>query len=147
VYANDWGPAASWSLDDRQVAFSAFADPNVDGTSAVYVVDTAAGDPNAIAGPVMWTTTARWSPDGTWIAFDHMGTGLPTQPDFFLIHPDGTGLRTLVRPQGVGVCGAHWSPNGAYLLVQGSPSADETQSPLYAASAEAKTLSDAAVGP
>jgi len=135
IYGSDWAPAASWSPDDRQVAFSAFADPNVDGTSAVYVADPTTGDVTALTGSVLWTTSARWSSDGMWIAFNHIGSGTPTHHDLFLIHPDGTGIRTLVRPAGVGVCCAQWSPDGSYLLVQGSPS-DETQSRLYAVKAD-----------
>jgi sugar lactone lactonase YvrE len=118
VYTSDsFGPGASWSPDDRQVAFSAFDDATTNGSSAIYVVDAAAGTAKAISESISWATSARWSPDGTWIAFDHVG--LNAGHDLFLIHPDGTGLTKLSKPAGLGVCCAQWSPDSSELLVQG----------------------------
>jgi Tol biopolymer transport system component len=57
---------------------------------------------SARSGP----TSAKWSPDGRWIAYDD-GTGL------WVIRPDGTGRRRLAR--GEDVYPNTWSPDGKSL--------------------------------
>jgi len=122
-----FGPGASWAPDGTRVAFSGFDTAKTDGTSSVYVVDAAGGSAKAIAGPGSWSTSARWSPDGNWIAFD-FGTDAH---DVYLVHPDGTGLKDVTSSFDVGVCCSQWSPDGRWLVVQGSLTGRDDQSDLF----------------
>jgi Tol biopolymer transport system component len=56
----------------------------------------------------------RFSPDGTWIAF-----GEEPNHQLHLIHPDGTGYRTLT-PATVWVAhwGHDWSPDGTWIVIR-----------------------------
>lgn len=53
-----------------------------------------------------------WSPDGKWIAFQ-MSRG-DSQPDLYLVKPDGSGLKRITRNPGHDGCPA-WSPDGRRL--------------------------------
>jgi Tol biopolymer transport system component len=57
----------------------------------------------------------RFSPDGAWIAIADQYGGVMK-----LIHPDGTGLRTIV-PSAVDYWGHDWSPDGAWIVYRQSP--------------------------
>ncbi len=132
VVSDSFGPGASWSPDGRQVTFAGFDAAKTDGTSSVYVVDTAAGAAKSITEPGSWSTSARWSPDGTWIAFDR---GMPdNKHDVFLVHPDGSGLKDITTGFDVGVCCGHWSPDGNWLVVQGSLTGRDDQTDLFVVS-------------
>jgi Tol biopolymer transport system component len=64
------------------------------------------------AGP-----TARWSPDGQWIATT--GTTEETGSDLeeiWLIHPDGTAPHAITAVAAPGTCCPEWSPDGTQLL-------------------------------
>ena len=118
-----FGPGASWSPDGTRVAFSGFdATPRpsepYSATSRAYIVDVADGEATPITADSTNMTSARWSPNGEWIAYD-------------FDHPDGTGGRDvwLVRPDGTdahqvtvtnGSCCATWSPDSSWLLFQGN---------------------------
>jgi len=73
-----------------------------------------------IVGPNIYSTSARWSPDGAWIAFDRQGSDSAQHHDLFLVKPDGTGLRSLTDNLTTGVCCAQWSPDRTMLLMQGA---------------------------
>lgn len=85
-----------------------------DGTQLVYVgrtlrvraLATGADTSLGVVGDV-----PRWSPTGTWIAYDSLGT-------LMLIHPDGTGHQVLVDRGDVGYPSNlfTWSPDGQWLL-------------------------------
>jgi Tol biopolymer transport system component len=53
----------------------------------------------------------RWSPDGTWIAFDSLERG---GWDVFVIRPDGTGLRKMTWHEGSDLRPS-WSSDGNWL--------------------------------
>ena len=73
-----------------------------------------------------WTTTARWSPDGRWIAFDQVNRPGGAH-DLFLVHPDGTGLRMIPTATGDnGSCCAQWSPDSRSLIYASGPSNRDT---------------------
>src|SRR5262249_27899940 len=94
--------------------------------SSVYVVDVATGRSTQIAAGSPTTTSARWSPDGQWIAYDIPGnTG---QHDEWIVHPDGSGGRDLTTTFDGGVCCGEWSPDSQVVLVQGG-SYKDTGSP------------------
>ena len=45
-----------------------------------------------------WTTSARWSPDARWIAFDEVNRPHGDHDLFlFLVHPDGLGTRLIAH--------------------------------------------------
>ena len=123
-----FGPGASWSPDGTQVAFSAF-DLSPAGASKVYLVPVAGGTAVAITETGQYTTSARFSPDGQWIAFDR---GIPGgMHDVFLIHPDGSGLKDITSTFDVGVCCGQWSPDGRWLVVQGSLTGKDPETDLF----------------
>jgi TolB protein len=68
----------------------------------------------------------RLSPDGTWIAFDGSPSGRPTMSDFDiqLVHPDGTGLRTVTRSRDLEI-DAQWRPDGDTLAFTRMPPTGE----------------------
>jgi WD40-like Beta Propeller Repeat len=59
----------------------------------------------------------EWSPDGSWIAFD-----APVRRDVgetvWLVHPDGSGLRRLVKSGDEAASDASWSPDGSALVYE-----------------------------
>jgi Tol biopolymer transport system component len=113
------GPAASYSPDGSRIVFVAD-----DGQGAqLYVVDAAGGTPESIAGPASGLTTAAWSPDGSWIAFDGSING--AAHDVYAVHPDGSGQVDLTAELGLGACCARWSPDSQALLVQATATDDQ----------------------
>lgn len=125
--SDEFGPGASWSPDGASVAFAGF-DPGTDGASKVYVAPVTGGTATAITDTGSWTTSARFSPDGQWIAFDK-GMGGPH--DIFIVHPDGTELTDITSEFDVGVCCGQWSPDGRWLVVQGSLTGKDPESDLF----------------
>jgi Tol biopolymer transport system component len=59
----------------------------------------------------------EWSPDGSWIAF-----GAPVRRDIgetvWLVRPDGSGLRRLVKSGDEAASDASWSPDGSALVYE-----------------------------
>jgi dipeptidyl aminopeptidase/acylaminoacyl peptidase len=125
VVRNDdlFGSGASWSPDGKRVAYSAF-DPkgNACDSTGIFVINVADSTAEAIAHPNGCATSARWSPDGNWIAFDR-GTNGDGGHDTWLLHPDGSGLVNATSSISVGVCCAQWSPDSSRLLIQGGDAA------------------------
>jgi Tol biopolymer transport system component len=101
---------AAWSPDGTSIAFAAFTDYDK-GKSAVYVVRSDGTGLRRITAPGRWTLTARWSPDGNWIAYHE---GQPDQ-DLVIVHPDGSGRRVFGSTNG---CCPVWSPDSRALLFQ-----------------------------
>lgn len=114
-----FGPPASWSPDGRHVAFAGFLrNPGQPaGQSAVFVADASGRHIHRLTDWGTWTTSARWSPTGTWIVFDRRNTG--NFHDELLVHPDGSDLH-IVNTNTVagGSCCAQWSPDGRALLYE-----------------------------
>jgi Tol biopolymer transport system component len=107
---------ASWSPDGKTIAFAAFDLTSADaGRTAVFTVSSTGAHLRRITPWREWTTSARFSPDGRWIAFDR----LPGH-DLYVMRPDGSGVRDVVSAasDGLGSCCAVWSPDGAHLLFQ-----------------------------
>ena len=118
-----FGAGASFSPDGTQVTFAGFLVDGSAGDSSIYVAPSVSGAAVAIAGVGSWSTSARWSPDGTWIAFDEAAAGPGHQ--IFLIHPDGSGLKSITAGVAVGFCCSQWSPDGSALLAQGTTTSSD----------------------
>ena len=119
-----FGSPATWSADSRTIAFAAFDLRAFDtGRSAVFTITPKGGSLHRITPWEGWTTGARFSPTGAWIAFDR----LPGH-DLLLMRPDGTGVRTIVSAasDGIGSCCAGWSPDGTQLVFQRGDSSAAT---------------------
>jgi Tol biopolymer transport system component len=88
-----------WSPDGRRIAYRRGADlavANRDGSGARRIVRQ--GVPYLYEPPT-------WSPDGSWIAF------MRSRSSVVVVHPDGTGLRQLVRGSRGGLELAGWLPS------------------------------------
>jgi Tol biopolymer transport system component len=91
----------SWSPDGSELALIRGDD---------IVVATAAGSSERVlVASAMEETTPTWSPDGRWIAYTNRNATPPGQAyqqghaaDVFVIHPEGTGRRSLTGGCGVG---------------------------------------------
>ena len=95
---------------------------------SAYVASADGSHRRSLAGPTPYLTTAKWSPKGTWIAFDQeVLTGVH---HLFLIHPDGSGLTNLTAQAPFGMCCARWSPDGTALLAAGTSTTND-QSYLF----------------
>jgi hypothetical protein len=113
-----FGAGASWSQDGTRVTFSAS-----DGSGGVfssisraYVVDVAGGDATSITPDSTNMTSAHWSPNGGWIAYDFDGAG--GSREVWVVRPDGTGARQVTTTQG-SCCGV-WSRDSSMLLFEGN---------------------------
>jgi hypothetical protein len=105
----------SWSPDSRMVAFvAAPGSISENGDSrAVYVVNADGSRAHPITSYTS-TFSARWSPDGRWIAYDHPNEG---SRDLFVIHPDGSGEHAVTSARdGRYSFGPAWSPDSRWLL-------------------------------
>ena len=100
-----FGSPASWSPDGRGIAFSVFNRRRgvPPGLSAVFVASAGGGNAHRITDWGDWTTSARWSPTGDWIAFDKVDSGV--FHSVFLIHPDGSDQHMVdADPAATGSC-------------------------------------------
>jgi Tol biopolymer transport system component len=118
-----FGPAASWSPDSGRITYAATDATGSTAAMSVTVVDADGGDATVIAGPGSFITSARWSPDGRWIAFDRATNG--SIHDEFIVAPDGTALTNLTESLAAGVCCGRWSPDSTALLVAGTGSTND----------------------
>lgn len=97
----------SWSSDGRSFLFSSYGDErglyrmNVDGSSRRFI------------GNFGIVSSADWSPDGEWIAFQGKNE---EGPDLYKIRPDGSDLTNLAVnfPNG-SVEHPSWSPDGKWI--------------------------------
>jgi Tol biopolymer transport system component len=102
-----------YSPDGTQIAFGRFDMPDrpASANSAIFVVGV---DGTGVKRITPWgfsDNEGSWSPDGTEIAFEHLGS-------LFVVHPDGTALEKI--PLAVGARSFagdfSWSPDGTKVL-------------------------------
>ncbi len=124
------GSPASWSPDGRTIAFAGFDRSATDeARSAVFTVRPDGSGYTRITAWGDWSTSAHYSPDGRWIAFDKVAD-VGGGHDLFVVHPDGS-EPTDITPGADGACCAEWSPDSRSLVFQGGGS-DEQHTFLWA---------------
>jgi Tol biopolymer transport system component len=123
---------ARWSPNGTQVAFtriglggvsSSVWVVNADGTNAQPVSTI----PHPVSGELWFAQRPKWSPDGSWIAFQQLtvvgprGFADDSAYRLWLVRPDGSGLRSL--DAGADSCGSSfgngngwdWSPDSRHI--------------------------------
>jgi Tol biopolymer transport system component len=113
----EYNPA--WSPDGTQIAFAS----NRSGLFKIYVM-RADGRGVRLVAPRRsgggGSYTPAWSPDGRWLAFSS-SAATPENPEIYIAHPDGGGLRRLTHTKGnVDTLGDDswptWSPDGTRIV-------------------------------
>jgi Tol biopolymer transport system component len=102
VSSIDWNTQLSWSPDGKFLAGT-----GGHGTGQIVVIDVATGEMKTIAEG----RNPSWSPKGDWIAYD-----------WTIIHPDGTGARSILERERKWMswevdAPIVWSPDGEKLLL------------------------------
>src|SRR5665213_531494 len=115
-----------WAPDGSKLAYlTAVFSEGSGGTATINVVNADGSDPvtlpAVIDGGLTNAPELAWSPDGEWLAFDgYLGAGLQSRGVLQIIHPDGTGLRTIdagtPTSYGDGDIGG-FSPDGSRVLL------------------------------
>jgi TolB protein len=86
----------AWSPDGRRLAFGSERSGNFD----VYVMDTDGSDQRQLTHAADGEGPVAWLPDGR-IVYSSFHGNRPV-PDWYLMNPDGTGVRSLPQLQGAG---------------------------------------------
>lgn len=114
LYAIAWLGECDISPDGSRVAVAVTRlDRESDTyTSAIWVVDTARGEPRQFTAGVKRDSSPRWSPDGRWLAF--LSERGEDKPQLAVIPADGGESRLLTKlPLGAGV--PTWSPDSSRI--------------------------------
>jgi dipeptidyl aminopeptidase/acylaminoacyl peptidase len=125
----DWSP--QWAPDSRRLAFLSTRS----GSTQLYVLDAAGGEPRAVTPPDLDLTDVSWSPDGSVLAFltedgtpsdygtygdsafDEMIISRTTRPSRLNVLDPGSGaLRQLTEPGASVIC-YDWSPDAKEFAV------------------------------
>jgi len=124
-----WSPDGQWLLFDADrgdyPASQGIYAIRSDGSGGLRRITTLPADSS-------WQELARFSPDGSRIAFDEVRGGNEVQnrrqfllageqDAVFTVRPDGTDLRQ-ITPWGMHIGDADWSPDGKRLVFSGQPS-------------------------
>ncbi|MGE0599370.1 MAG: prolyl oligopeptidase family serine peptidase [Dehalococcoidia bacterium] len=129
IYAIKWLGEADISPDGQRVAFVVTTlDRETDGyKSAIWVVDTAGGEPRQFTAGTKRDTSPRWSPDGAHLAF--LSERGEEKPQIAVMPAAGGESRLLTKmPLGAGV--PVWSPDGtriAFSAKTGTPPDPDTK--------------------
>jgi Tol biopolymer transport system component len=105
-------PNVAWSPDGSQIAYGPYIASA--SSTALFLVRADGTDVRQVVSTEIGAATAAWSPDGKWIAFT---SRYRSQPQVWLVRPDGTGLVKLTDGSDGSVSvGPVWSPDGTSLL-------------------------------
>jgi len=108
VALNDSGVPTSWSPDGRHLLLDATAGAN---QTDIYVYDLVAGARRSWLATEFNEQTARFSPDGAWIAYASNSTG---RSEIYLRRFDGSG--TAIPVSSAGGIHPHWRRDGRELF-------------------------------
>jgi Tol biopolymer transport system component len=107
-----------YSPDGSMIAFNRRLPDSRGGMAAIFVARADGSDARRVTAYGVPDHRdlglARWSPDGTEILFAGEDGGID------MIHPDGTGLRSITLPGDLAVASAtapSWSPDGSRIVV------------------------------
>jgi hypothetical protein len=116
--------AATWSPDSEEIAY-------IEGnTLYMLAIEEGAAPVPLFSHPELQLLSARWSPDGRWIAVVTTATGLPEESDsptltdtFWLVSTGSESPIILAEREGFAIGGQSewlsWSADSQYLLVRG----------------------------
>lgn len=132
--AEESDSAASFSPDGTRIVFqSSRDDPSTSGegpySSEIYVMNADGSEQTALTHtPFTWDEYPTWSPNGAWIAYhrrfdDDVKTGPRADTDVFMIRPDGTDRRLVLKNRNLDETFPMWSPDSRWIgfsrLVEG----------------------------
>ena len=129
-----------WSPGGTAIVFSRCCDSD-QFDSELFIVNADGSNPHRILD----NTTVRddfpsWSPDGQWIVFTADPVGV------FLIHPDGTGVRSLMSESN-GRIDFDWSPGGQTTVLAEYTTPSRTDADIYGMKAFGTTTTQITSGP
>lgn len=114
LYAITWIGECDISPDGRRVAFAAVRmDRETDSyRGAIWIVDTAGGEPLQFTAGAKRDSSPRFSPDGRWLAF--LSERGEEKPQLYVMPVDGGEARQVTKlPLGAGV--PAWSPESTRI--------------------------------
>jgi TolB protein len=111
--ASDQGDG--WSPDGTQVTFAAFFKLGNGNGTALYVVNADGTGLRQITPNGLGAFRARWSPDGQLIAFN---SKFRSDFQIWVVHPDGSGIKSLTSGNADVSFTPAWSPDGTKLVFQ-----------------------------
>lgn len=131
---------ASWSPDDRRIAYQSNAAGNWD----LYVMELATGAARRIVGDPAADITPIWSPDGARIVFVSERDG---DREVYVCAADGSGAKNLSRDRGHDLHPV-WSKDGARILFSSNRGkTDPADYDLYEMAADGSALKQLTSGP
>lgn len=118
---NTFATSPTWSPNSRQLAYG-----SLDG---IFVIGRTGRGNRPLANTSRGDSFPVWSPDGRWIAVEHLDTSRNHQTGSLdLVNPAGTVRRRLLR----GARAVSWSPTSdAVLAVKGAGKGPDSQSQLF----------------
>lgn len=89
---------AQFSPDGKHIAYTV-SNSNLPGRPwrQVWMMEVSSGQSKHLGGPEDPSSGAKWSPDGSWIAYHGK---LGEKSGLLIAHPDGTSARFLVETEG-----------------------------------------------
>jgi Tol biopolymer transport system component len=108
-----------WSPDGRQLLLG----NDFTGNLEIYLLDLSTGGMTQLTHDPGVDGGAKWSPDGSRIAFNSNRDG--GDGDVFVMNSDGTGVTALTQNDGVEDGVGEWSPDGTQLAFSSTRDGDE----------------------